>query len=707
MKSFLLNMFVLLLLVFPAMSHSVEWPEVVAQVHDYAEAQALTGISDGDHVSISENGRGGMFVYREGDCTSRVATDTLGGVYLPVTADPIGANGCLVRQYSGPVSVHWFGAVGDGVNIDTSAFNGAISLGSEIDLDPSKNYLVGKLDIKDDLTINLNGSTLTRDVANNPGNSNQFARNAWIFQIDNTTVDNVVFKNGVIDDKHSDDNTKYRGFLSVVNGGSLTNSRLEGLEFLNSYSGLLVANDAKTQWAAERVVVDNCIFRSLRASDATPPSLLEHGYSLAAFNYAKNCTVKGSKTFYSNNLTIFNQNDGVVKNTGNSIINCVAIETADTAMYLYGDNSLAFGNYVDTPGKDGIKINSLAATTSTAGKIIGNILVGAPGRVKSDGSNMILAVGENHLVSGNTIRAESGDLDGHAISSFSGIIGQGKSIKITESTVSIDSSLSGCDGVTLSTTTLYTGEYTGAIVSKNDISAPGKVLLIGAEDYTECSVSDNVLMPSGTNSTAITMAPGTTHAKPLHSSFTGNKIISQNSSSRALNMSNADRVIFSANSVTGFRQRDFTSAPSNYGAILGVGNMSDKLIDPAFGYAPYAVIPSGVNYGGSVPSLGTWLKGEIARSDSTGLLCTAAGTQGVLSGATGSITVNTDLLTVNETDGIFPGVYIDIVGVSGTKRVFSVSGNVVTLDSDADATVSDAAVSYSSATFSVADPGYL
>ena len=75
-------------------------------------------------------------------------------------------------------------------------------------------------------------------------------------------------------------------------------------------------------------------------------------------------------------------------------------------------------------------------------------------------------------------------------------------------------------------------------------------------------------------------------------------------------------------------------------------------------------------------------------------VCTTSGTYGTLSGVTGGITTGTPTLTVNDSDGLAPNVYITIVGVAGVKRILDVTGLVITLDSNADATVAGAAVAY-------------
>lgn len=44
--------------------------------------------------------------------------------------------------------------------------------------------------------------------------------------------------------------------------------------------------------------------------------------------------------------------------------------------------------------------------------------------------------------------------------------------------------------------------------------------------------------------------------------------------------------------------------------------------------------------------------------------------------------------------GLYPGAYINIVGVTGPKRIVSLTGDVVTIDSNADASVTDADISF-------------
>lgn len=120
----------------------------------------------------------------------------------------------------------------------------------------------------------------------------------------------------------------------------------------------------------------------------------------------------------------------------------------------------------------------------------------------------------------------------------------------------------------------------------------------------------------------------------------------------------------------------------------------------------YEEIIPGANLGTAAPTAGTWAVGRrvINAVPTVGQpkawICTVEGTMGTLSGVTGSITSGTAALTVNTTTGLTVGNYITIAGVTGTKKIIAIVADlVVTLDSNADATVSDAAVAYSNGTW--------
>lgn len=64
-------------------------------------------------VSIPPSKVGGTFVWSPTNLSAQVTSDPGQGIYVAPTAAPTGTSGAWVRQYSGPVSLAWWGAVGD------------------------------------------------------------------------------------------------------------------------------------------------------------------------------------------------------------------------------------------------------------------------------------------------------------------------------------------------------------------------------------------------------------------------------------------------------------------------------------------------------------------------------------------------------------------------------------------------------------------
>lgn len=119
------------------------------------------------------------------------------------------------------------------------------------------------------------------------------------------------------------------------------------------------------------------------------------------------------------------------------------------------------------------------------------------------------------------------------------------------------------------------------------------------------------------------------------------------------------------------------------------------------------------NYEGSAaPSSGTYRAGAMVWSTTRttgnpmGWVCTSGGTRGTLNGGstTGSTTNGLAVLTVNTATDLQVGQVLSVVGAA-TKRIKTIVGTVLTMESTYGATVTDAAVSFYNGTWT-AMPNY-
>ena len=103
--------------------------------------------SDGDTVIVRDLDRGGTFIYD----SSKVANDNQGTNF----------NG-WIRQYSGAVSVKWFGATNNSADVytTTKAFQNAFSLGKNIYIPSEDFYINDTLNVTSNMTITAYGSTI-------------------------------------------------------------------------------------------------------------------------------------------------------------------------------------------------------------------------------------------------------------------------------------------------------------------------------------------------------------------------------------------------------------------------------------------------------------------------------------------------------------------------------------------------------------------
>lgn len=111
------------------------------------------------------------------------------------------------------------------------------------------------------------------------------------------------------------------------------------------------------------------------------------------------------------------------------------------------------------------------------------------------------------------------------------------------------------------------------------------------------------------------------------------------------------------------------------------------------------------SFNSAAPSTGTWERGDIiwnsapSPSGAPGWVCTTSGTFGSLAGVTAATTAGSTSVSFSTATGLAVGMFITIAGVTGTKRILTLSGTSATVDVACDATVSAGAVAYVTAVF--------
>lgn len=130
--------------------------------------------------------------------------------------------------------------------------------------------------------------------------------------------------------------------------------------------------------------------------------------------------------------------------------------------------------------------------------------------------------------------------------------------------------------------------------------------------------------------------------------------------------------------------------------ILGSFHVTNE----ATALLPAATLGPREAFGTTAPTAGIWAQGDRAwntaptAGGAPGWVCTTGGQFGTLSGVTASTTSASAAITLSSASGLAVGMSITIAGVTGTKRIVTLSGTSATVDSVCDATVASGAVAY-------------
>lgn len=112
-----------------------------------------------------------------------------------------------------------------------------------------------------------------------------------------------------------------------------------------------------------------------------------------------------------------------------------------------------------------------------------------------------------------------------------------------------------------------------------------------------------------------------------------------------------------------------------------------------------------IGFYSAAPTTGSWQQGTALYNAAAssggyvGWVCTTSGTFGTLTGVTGTISINSNVLTVNSATNLALGQYIKVVGVTPLLKIIGISGTTISVDALADASATTAAVSFQTPAF--------
>jgi hypothetical protein len=692
------------------------------------------------------DGGGGNFRWVSSDLSAAVTVDTQGGIYVAPSSAPTGASGAWVRHHSGAVNAEWFGAKGDGVEDDANEINSALlmaeAFGGAVVLTPGKAYGISSM-----ITIPA-GVTLC-SLESNAQNYMAISTHPQLIALNAMPV--------MIDmSKRSGANNRAKTLRGVwIDGKRLADV---GVDVANGIQ-VWIENNAFKDFTDGGAGIrgGGCLYLYINKN------LFNGNYDFYSCDLLESYKIAGSADYYGVNVGTFDSNivggrlglrfTGTWNVTNNDFemqINGNAVIDINGSSSSYG---IITGNYFEcSHGASDTLIN----IEEYKGVISGNSLYGPGdstiGSIGIDSSQNLYATSisgnffakletgiklgtgasSNDIASANTYRA---DVTYRVV--FSTGIGGGV---ITSQTV-MD------DGLAIPTRLVQQDAgwvITGGVRQNVQLVYNLKSLNLKAANH---------FLLTNENSVPVTITT-------LTNANNGNAFKIEAQYDKAVTITHGS--IFSLRKGTNYSLRkgyavDFlvgydgvayevgeeslfsegTAEPST--GTYVVGNVHKNRAPASAGYIGWVCtvagtsgVLGGANTTGNINTGSTSLYVANMFNLKVGQKVTIAGVTGTktvaalypqfgnrvdidsasnatVSGAecaftpavpiNGSITSGTDSLAVNVASDFSEGQYITVDGVSGVKQIISISGTTITIDSNADATVIEAAIAYSSPTF--------
>lgn len=310
------------------------------KVSSVAELAALASPVAGRAVVLTAGGRKGSFAFDGSNLASKVASDTLQGVYVAPASDPTGASGAWVRNHEGlRKRCEWFGGAADAAVVLGSApkFKPTSATGTDnsaaiqacINVLGSC-HLTGNYAIGSAITLGQ-GQTLTCEATGS----------ATLYTLSSFTDSAMVSLNGT---RASCSNITAVVTTAVYDPVANTGTHVSCIQ--------------TTGTVFHHYIRDCRAFGGRRGFDlaALEGSLIKcvadggyNGYYLSNYdNTLINCTA------------VDNPNYGYYSNSGGEVTDLHLVRTGNRAMYLNGNLPYMMRNlFIDTPSRDGMYLENV------------------------------------------------------------------------------------------------------------------------------------------------------------------------------------------------------------------------------------------------------------------------------------------------------------------------------------------------------------